>query len=291
MKLTTMPCPIEVFEELPDFHSMMERTIRLHPRLRTKDSTQRSKLGGSFIYPLNEPWPTDEITGKEYYPVLQLLEEDIPSLQGLDPIFSFHEGSDCFQLLWLPHADISQPPHIITRWLNSVDQELTEYNVAYEKGEFDSYFPKECDIYPEIIVEYPHRWALSETHERILLSSPRYLKLAEENGDGDNPLAYYQSHICCAPGSKLGGHPHWIQYPEWPMSDRGFTMDHLLTISSYEWDAADCYRWKPIEDGNSDSPEGPNDDADLMFGDCGDIYVFISRQESDWPVKAAFQCC
>ena len=67
-------------------------------------------------------------------------------------------------------------------------------------------------------------------------------------------------------------------------------MDHLLTISTWEWDGGNHKRWKPIEDGDPNNPEGPNDDAGLMIGDAGDAYVFVGREEDGWPIKVVTQC-
>jgi hypothetical protein len=291
MKYTTRESPIDIFREFPDIHSMAKRSIRLHPRSSAGTPANVSKMGGAFLHPKGEPWPRDPTTGQQYYPVLQVMENDLPKVApGVDPVFPFQEGTDCFQLLWLSQSDGNLPPRIVTRWLVSTGRSLSTYQVPYKKDEFDLLFPKECKLYPEEIVEYPHRWALSAYHENVLLSNGRFLKLAEEHGEADNPLAFYQLWLCCAPGAKLSGHPHWVQYPEWPISDRGFAMEHLLTVSSREWDRGNYRRWKPIEDGSLDTAEGPNDDADLMLGDAGDIYVCVSRQERDWPVKAVFQC-
>ena len=114
--------------------------------------------------------------------------------------------------------------------------------------------------------------------------------MAGKHGKGDNPLGFYQTYLGSAPGTKLGGHPNWVQYPQWPLSDRGYVMEHLLTVASWEWDGGDHPRWKPMEDGNPNTSDGPTDDAGLMLGDAGDVYVCVSRREKNWPVKAVAQC-
>ncbi len=67
-------------------------------------------------------------------------------------------------------------------------------------------------------------------------------------------------------------------------------MEHLLTISSGEWDPGDCGRWKPIEEGDPLSANGAISDPGLSIGDVGDIYVCFSKREDGWPVKCIFQC-
>jgi hypothetical protein len=214
-------------------------------------------MGGAFLQREGEPWPSDPVTGNQYYPVIQILKSDLRKAGTAgDPVFPFQKGTDCFQLLWLPPANDELPPTLLTRWLDSNDRALATHEVPYQPGGSDMLFPQECRLHPEEVVEYPSRWALSEYHKNLLLSNGRFMRLAEAHGDADNPLAFYQTHLSCAPGTKLAGHPHWIQYPEWPISDRGLAMEHLLTVSSREWDAGDYSRWKPAKDGNPDTAEG-----------------------------------
>lgn len=122
-----------------------------------------------------------------------------------------------------------------------------------------------------------------------------FLHLAQRYDDGSNglsetPLAFYQYFLGSAPGTKLGGHPDWTQYPSYPMSNTGYIMDHLLTVASCEWDMGTAERWRPAGGRRSKANYGPNNDPQLEMGDVGDVYVFVSRQEENWPVKSVFQC-
>jgi hypothetical protein len=293
MKYATRKPAIDLYREFPDLHSMSCRSIRLHPRSTSALPVQASKMGGTFFQSKDESWPCDQETGEQYYPVLQILEKDIlSSASGTEIVFPFQKGTDCFQLLWLPQLDCELPPRFLTRWLTLADPSLSAHLVPYRTPTpgSDSLFPKECRLHPEEIVEYPHRLSLSDYHQQMLLSNGRFRELAGQHGLADDPLFFYQTHCSCAPGTKLGGHPSWVQYPEWPISDRGLAMDHLLTVSSCEWDRGDCSRWKPVQDGSPDTGTGPFKDSDLKFGDVGNIYLFVSRRESGWPAKAAFQC-
>ncbi len=282
---------MDMVREFPDLHSLARWCFRLHPRAAASTPADCSKMGGAFLQPGGEPWPSDPDSGEEYYPVLQVLRKDLKT-RFSDPqsLFPFQEGTDCFQLLWVPGSEGELKPRILVRWLESGRLGMSSYIVPFRKNQGDQLFPLECKLYPEEILEYPHRWALSEYLNEVLLNNRRFLKLAQENGDGDNPLAFYQTHLGCAPGTKLLGHPHWVQYPEWPLSDRGFAMEHLLTISSSEWDHGDYRRWKPVEERDPNSANGPNNDPDLMIGDAGETYVCFSKRESGWPVKAVSQC-
>ena len=65
-------------------------------------------------------------------------------------------------------------------------------------------------------------------------------------------------------------------------------MDHLLTIASWEWDGASYQRWRPEEEHYEAGGLGI-EDAGLMLGDAGSIYLFVCRTCPDWPVAQVFQ--
>jgi hypothetical protein len=300
MNLTTRRSPLDIYREFPDLHSLGRKAFRLHPRRSDNLPAQCSKMGGQFINPAGMIWPhLDELP---YMPVLQIFKRDLLLKEQLvSSVIPLPHAMECLQLLWLPGAEFDVDnwqtrsredyyPRIVVRWFD-VEQVRTAVPHTVSKRDADalgdSLFPAECLLTPEPILDYPHRWALSGYFEDLLLANPRFMQLAEEHGDVDNPLGYYQECIGAAPGIKLGGHPSWIQYPEWPMSDKGLIMEHLLTIASWEWDGGTHWRWKPVEDGDPASPEGPNDDAGLMIGDAGDAYVFVAPNGT---AKVVTQC-
>ncbi len=163
MNFTTREPPVNMFEEFPDLHGLARRCIRLHPRAAPSTRADLSKMGGAFLQPEAEPWPSDAKTGQEYYPVLQVLRKDLKRpFPDAGELFPFQEGTDCFQLLWVPRSDEELPPHILARWLNSGSPGMSSYVVRFRKGKHDQLFPRECKLHPEEILEYPHRWALSK---------------------------------------------------------------------------------------------------------------------------------
>src|SRR6476661_5495045 len=120
MRLTTPEAPIDLLAVLPELADLRATTVRLHPRKGRVPGRYASKLGGNFLWPSDEPWPTcDERWPPSWYgppiavpdgqpvplvPVLQLRAEDIPELP-------FPRGADLFQLLWcpLPHEYACMP--------------------------------------------------------------------------------------------------------------------------------------------------------------------------------------
>jgi hypothetical protein len=68
-------------------------------------------------------------------------------------------------------------------------------------------------------------------------------------------------------------------------------MEHHVTIASTEWDGAWFNRWKPIEEGSPESAAvGHCNDAGLMIGDAGSLYVFVCRNHTEWPTAQVMQC-
>ena len=93
-------------------------------------------------------------------------------------------------------------------------------------------------------------------------------------------------------GTKLGGYPDWVQDPEYPRCPKCKTqMEHYVTIASTEWDGMSFHRWKPVEEGLPDrAGDGHIEDARLMIGDAGNLYMFVCREHDTWPVAQVMQC-
>ena len=107
---------------------------------------------------------------------------------------------------------------------------------------------------------------------------PRFETLEEETGGS------YFYHLSVADGVKAGGYPGWTQDPLWPECPGcGMEMEHLLTISSAEFDGASWRTWLPVEDTLAagtiwDLPDQERKAIKsahgLMLGDMGGIYLF-----------------
>ena len=100
---------------------------------------------------------------------------------------------------------------------------------------------------------------------------------------------YYQYHLSVAPGTKVGGWVNWIQDPIWPACECGHALEHLLTIASRESDGESWKTWTPIEE-RSGATESPDDPADIMIGDAGDVYLFTCLRCEHRPITTLTQC-
>jgi hypothetical protein len=109
------------------------------------------------------------------------------------------------------------------------------------------------------------------------------------------------SDLLEAPGTKLGGHPSWVQDPEWPTCACGVRMEHLATIASWEYDGAFSRRWVPLEEQpmfDLDVPEGGmfaqhpeiRNPHGMMLGDVGNYHVFTCTTCTDRPIAHEWAC-
>jgi hypothetical protein len=55
---TTPPPPIDITAFFPELAPLARRTVRLHPRRGPEPGPGESKVGGTFLWPSDEPWPT-----------------------------------------------------------------------------------------------------------------------------------------------------------------------------------------------------------------------------------------
>jgi hypothetical protein len=222
-------------------------------------------------------------------PVLQLYARDVPELP-------FPAQTDLLQLLWCPnwHGEPWYGPSPITVWRWAAD--VTEPLPAPPPPRFEDdwewcardYVPLPCVLHPERVVEYPH---------------------AEQPGFSDLPDALdervrrwqerhdwlYWAALSTAPGTKVGGHPRWIQPPQWPVCDCGQRMQHLLTIASDEFGPQG--RWLPVEDRDDPKITGQRLLLDrdcwaphgLMLGDVGSLYLFTCTACGERPLAGTMQ--
>lgn len=302
MRNTPKP-PLEVTELFPFLSGREKITIRLHPRLNNSLELNQSKLGGSFLWPADEPWPTCEDHKEAYIGILQLRAKDFPEIE-------FPENSDLFQFLWCPIDDSYDFPEFLVFWRNEL--KITNFlaEIPQPSHPNQNLVPNPCCLFPERVAEYPDIQEFNEIEEKDIIT-----------WDKKNNYIY-QSLLSTAPGCKIGGYPNWIQDLEIPICQCGNPMEHLLTIASSEFDPSSALRWCPIEDQNvwqesmrnltliRENPSLYQDletrikireqaeiaakaqvASALTIGDCGSVYVFICRQCEGWPISSISQCC
>ena len=296
LSIRTPKAPVNLAQLVPALKPLGRVAVRLHPR-RGEAPPEHSKIGGTFLWPREEAWPTCEEHGCNLVTVLQLRAEDIPELM-------FPTNHNLFQLLWCPndHEKLTPlyAPHSKVVWRNTADvqnplSKMPEPNL----NEFD-YIPQLCTLHPERVLEYPDVFELSDQYPELMetienIEHPYFEGLLEDDEIFEDTSVVYQYLLSVAPGIKVGGYPDWIQYPEYPQCVCGRQTEYLLTISSREFDSGTHPRWaasdakdiwqKPYEERTAIQSA-----PDLMLGDAGNINFFICRCCPDWPIYSVFQC-
>jgi len=314
MTKTTAPPRANVLEAVPELTRQATTTIRLHPRRGDVPELSASKIGGRFLWPDVEPWPTQtshhlthrivnfEIGGRRWdfpdgtpfalLPILQINAKDVPA-------FSFPSGKDLLQILWVPlHVDES-PYHWVIRafWRNSlsVQSPLTDMPSSpfADPIPFPGAVPKPCTLTFENVVEYPSTFELShDIAQRILAWQETLTDIVFEDASYQGTSSLYDFELSVCPSTKLGGYVHWLQEPQQATCTCGHTMAHLLTLSDCEVDSGTWPRWLPLEDREGWHGAYSGDDRvdapDWWLGG-GNLYCFVCQFCSDWPVKVIYQ--
>jgi hypothetical protein len=297
--LTTPPGLIDVPSEFPAVAPYARTTVRLHPR-RGAPTVEQSSVGGPLMWPADEPWP--ECDGPSGYdhdvntpgeaaaplvPVVQLLAGDVPELP-------FPDGTDVLQVLWCPfdHEPFTAPrPQVRWRRRADVGARLSAMPTP-DAGSDPDLVPRACVVAPERVVEYPTHDLPGAVWSQIRDAVER---VARETG------WEYETDLAVASGVKVGGYPGWTQSPEWPTCGCGATMEHLLTIDSWEFSRGDERRWIPVEDRPAMAGWGWDTDDDhpwrtrqnptgLMIGDAGGLYLFVCTRCPTRPFDYRFDC-
>ena len=278
--------PVELPELIPAFAKLAKETVRLHPRRGDEPAVDGSKIGGMFLWPAGEPWPKCPEHGDHLVGVIQLRAADVPGV-------AFPENVDLMQLLWCAadYEEFAFNPVYRVFWRNSKEiGERAEENPRPARTD-EEIMPKPCVLSPERVVEYPSVFELAEELEEQVEGCAELAGLSED----EEPIEAYQYLLSVADGTKAGGHVNWVQEVETPECECGRPMEHLLTLSTAEFDAATRHRWCPKADG--DVWEADYDErmqvqcpAGWMLGDMGAVFFFVCRDCEGWPVKSVFQC-
>jgi hypothetical protein len=296
---TTPDSPIDVPLVFPPVASFARTTVRLHPRP-GKPTVEQSSMGGPLLWPADEAWPTCEGPQRGDHldsspanaevplvPVLQLLVDDVPEL----PVPA---GADILQVLWCPFDhDPWTSPRPQVRWRNRASVGDRREEMPAADAEADPWHvPDPCVLDPERVTEYPNYDLPRAVRQQI---RDGIAKTAQDTG------WHYDTDLSVASGTKIGGYPGWTQSPDWPVCQCGSTMQHLLTIASWEFSRGDEKRWIPAEDRPAmhgwgfDSPaDHPwltiRNPAGLMLGDVGGIYLFVCDRCPTRPFDYRFDC-
>ena len=303
---TTPPPPFNVSELFPELAGRSTTTIRLHPRYGDEPLMDESKLGGTFLWPYDEPWPVCPFHEIPLVTVLQLRAADFPEMP-------FPPGADLFQLLWCPreHSDVPEcfekPNPMMWAdpkfyWRNRQETDRARLDNPCPREAYYEYVSLPCRLMPERVIEFPSEYHLSEDIvQRIRRWQDQHL------GPDGMHACEYEAELSAAPGTKIGGYIPWIQFPWEPVCECGRRMEHLLTIATVEWSGLIDERWTPVEEkeGLALLPPPNWDDWDdernaawhalwiphgLSLGDAGHMNLFVCRHCGKWPIVPNIEC-
>jgi hypothetical protein len=291
-------------------------TVRLHPRRDKVEDRAASKLGGVFLWPQGEAWPTcnepghhNDMTGESYpdgtearlVPVLQLRATDFPELP-------FRPGTDLFQLLWCPLAH--EGPTVVAKpfafWRTTADVAAPREKMPTPTVASKWFLPAECRLHPERLTEYPERGFADDMWEKVR----RWCEARLPGQDLRTPEEWFgwfwNEHSIC-PGNKVAGLPRWVQDDETPTCACGRAMKFLLTLTDNEFDGASYQRWCPEEDRRvlqdvylRPPTVGTTQEEQQALADIldparfegfvgGSQYVFVCRSCEGWPICSVYQ--
>ncbi len=300
MGYTTPPPRIDVLTILRSTAERARWTIRLHPRRAQGLPADANKIGGSILWPKDEPWPECEsVTAPDWWsgewpvpadariplvPAIQLHAAECSDIQ-------FFPGTDLLQVLWcpMPHSEPIFVAKPYVYWRLAAD--LVQARNSTPKSEFGDldYSAMECRVYPERVQEFPDVMTL-DSELQIRLDKWNISPIPDEQLE--NGLTLYRQELSTASGTKIGGYPQWIQDPEVPTCPNGHPMSFLLTFSDTEYDASTERRWRPVEDCQSVNEAGDEDEircAAFPSLGGGSQFIFVCRQCPDWPTANVYQ--
>lgn len=296
---TTPPPPVNIAKFAPELIPLAKTTVRLNPRPGSA-APDASKIGGLFLWPKDEAWPRCKKHKSAFVTALQLRKEDFPEVK-------FQPGTDLMQLLWCPNdhkAGFCPDVQIFWRKRNAVTNPVDVHPDPTLEFKFFDYVPSPCLLYPERIIEYPDPYEdVPGGWQERFQDSPEFAAILETNRRPlSHPWCQVNAESFCddalftAWGAKLGGYPEWVQAPQYLKCKCGAVMDHLVSFSSGEFGSASWIRWLPIEErdilhADPELLKTVNGPTNCMFGDNGNMYVFICRKCPDWPTAAEMQCC
>jgi hypothetical protein len=259
-------------------------------------------MGGQFLWPADERWPTctaqeeppmdmsweslsvpgpdgqSQVSGElqvsgvpvghalhnDYLVgIMQLRREDVPEL-------GFHQGTDLFQLLWCPRDHPEEyAPYCRVFWRRAADVRHPLARTPEASRPDGALLPPTCTLSPERVEEYPPRWLLPDDLDD---------RIRQWEASGAAQGVSYHFQLSTAPGTKVGGYAH----PTYGRYERrcpvcGVAMEHLLTIDSGE-------TRMPEAGGRWDAEPLP-EDLFFLIGRGGNLTVFICRRhEGEWPI-------
>jgi hypothetical protein len=277
----TTPKPLaDVPAVFPDLKSLSKVAVRLHPRFSDEPGPDATKVGGRFLWPAAEAWPTDPERKVPLVGVIQVRAEDAPP-----PVqFPFRPGTDLLQVLWSPVQAGRQPPAVTLVWRERAKVGADLAPPPPTDGAMPSLLPVPCRAFPERVTEYPDWDTLSKTDAgpKVEGWKPPAALMDAMPAQGRTASGAYSRFLAAAHGTKVGGYPRWDGAAD-PQACAACkrAMDYLLTVDADEWNSNDELRWRPAEDAKAgDTPQR------RATGLANGYHVYICRRCENWPAQA-----
>lgn len=289
-----------ILEIVPELAGLATITVRLHPRRGEVAELLGSKLGGTFLWPKSEPWPTCDEVGPPEWSVATELPADAPQpalvpvlqLRAADaPELPFPRGTDLFQLLWCPTdhtANFVAKPFVF--WRDSRDLVDSPVSISATTAPDGNYVPTPCALHLERVREFPHILDLDETLKEKLKAWRLPNDMA---GFFGGPTTMYEWALSVCPSNKIGGNVFWGMDDETPNCDAcGTKLRHLLSLTDSEYDGGTFPRWmptaeRPLWDGDFHERMAVQNAPDWNLG--GRLIVFTCTACEHRPIRSVFQ--
>ncbi|MBU1118743.1 DUF1963 domain-containing protein [Patescibacteria group bacterium] len=200
-----------------------------------------SKMGGEPNMNAFDAWPECSDCKTLYIFVLQLYKSEYPE-------FPFPEGSDLFQLFRCPNDDCKgaydECSDHLMQWFYS--EAITDSNKEIQRPSADGDQLEEpipdCLFNPERRLDYD--------------SQSLYVDLEEKYDNFEDVIEVFYEKYGSPVGTKINGHPDWIQDNATPECKCGKEMTFFFQLSGSD------------EGDDGEPPHG------LSIGDMGNIYFF-----------------
>ncbi|WP_026122348.1 hypothetical protein [Nocardiopsis halotolerans] len=268
------------------------RLARLHrdphgPSFTPEEEALRDQDAARFEKRLDAgpPWP--EECPVPMLPVAQLYLRDVPLLRPPGQ-------ADLLQVLWCPYEhepDWKPATAVFWRSAASVSDVLATPPEPYEAN-YPGYVPEPCLVAPEAVTEYPDSLDLSP--ETLLavgdLSRWQAAGVDVDSEYEEYPEGFYDGNLAASPGWKVGGWPPWGRTDPVPRHCTvcDARMVPLLTIASFEWDAA-TRGWAPYEDREAAHADGhraglnPAQPTKVEVGGTDNMQIYVCPTSPEHP--------
>lgn len=285
----TVPARVcDLAAEAPDLKALARPAVLLHPRHSDEPAADRSKVGGTFLWPDDEEWPVCVRHRVPFAPILQLRQDEIPELP-------FLSGTDLMQLLWCPRDHGWFDLKVFWRSKAGVARPRTEPpSLEYA---YPGYVPRPCRLFPERVTEFPGWRDLAvEVRERLPVTLPgdlvarlkpldwMYRGINYSQPDDVYKFVFHPNYMGC----KIGGWPRWNRDPEWPdCPECGRRMGFLLQVDAgEEASVVTPIQEQPLKDAPDDKAlTNALNAPGLILISEGTVYLFVCRQCDSWPVR------